>query len=43
MSKHPLSASQLTGTGQLRVNVVSAANNYPVSDAVVSVSYGMDP
>lgn len=43
MSKHPLSAAQLTDTGQLRVNVVSAVNNYPVSDAVVSISYGADP
>ena len=43
MRKHPLSAAQLTGTGQLRVNVVSAANNYPVSNAVVSISYGADP
>lgn len=43
MRKHPLSAAQLTGTGQLRVNVVSAADNYPVSNAVVSISYGADP
>lgn len=43
MSKHSLSAAQLTGTGQLRVNVVSAANNYPISGAVVSISYDADP
>jgi len=41
--KPALSAAQLTARGFLQVNVVNIENNFPISDATVSISYTGDP